>query len=65
MILFNNVLDKWLSYKLILPSEVTYKHRWQHSMRFFGAVPKLPLLLRILHHNHTNTFDIWSEKFEE
>lgn len=59
MILFNNVFEKWLSYKLALATERTFRHRWAQSMCIFGVMPKFPGLLRIIEQNNTNRYNLW------
>jgi hypothetical protein len=59
MMLFNRAIDKWLSYKFVLATERTYRHRWAQSMCIFGVMPKFPGLLRIISHNNTNHYNIY------
>lgn len=46
MVLFNNVLEKWLSYKFVVSTERIFRHRWAQSMCIFGVMPRFPGLLR-------------------
>ena len=59
MFLFSNIFNRWLSYKLVMPTERTFRHRWSQSMCVFGMVPQFPNLLRGLSPNNTNRFNIW------
>lgn len=59
MLLFNRAFDKWLTYKLVLSTERTFRHRWAQSMCIFGVMPEFPGLLRVIEHNNTNRYNIW------
>lgn len=59
MFLFNNIFNKWLSYKLVLAAQHTFRHRWSQAMCIFGAMPKFKGLLRIISHNNTNRYNLW------
>ncbi len=59
MFLFSNVFYKWLSYKLVLSTERTFRHRWSQSMCIFGVMPKFSGLLRIISPNNTNRYNLW------
>ena len=64
MMLFNGVLNQWLSYDLVIASEATFRHRWAQSLSFLGVVPGYSGLLRIIEHNNTNHYDIFSQNVE-
>lgn len=59
MFLFSNVFNQWLSYKIALSTERTFRHRWSQSFCMFGIMPKFPPLLRIISHNNTNQYNLW------
>lgn len=61
MMLFDNVFYKWLSYKLALATERTYRHRWSQSMCIFGVMPKFAGLHLIVSPNNTNNYNIWNK----
>jgi hypothetical protein len=59
MLLFNSIFDEWLSYKLVMPTERIFRHRWAQSMCIFGAMPKFPGFLREISLNNTNRYNIF------
>jgi mannosyltransferase OCH1-like enzyme len=65
MYLFGDIFYKWRSYKFALATERTFRHRWSQSMCIFAAMPKFPPLLRIITHNNTNRYQIWSSNAME
>lgn len=59
MMLFNNVFEQWLSYKVVIPTLHPFRHRWIESMCLFANEPKYPGLLRIISHYNTNRYNIF------
>ena len=60
ILLFDNVLYKWLSYKLVISTSKVFSHRWTQKMSLFGAVPKYPGLLKNIEHANLNRYNIFS-----
>ena len=61
MVLFKRVFDKWLSYKLVVNAELSFRHRWSSNMCFFAVMPKYPGLLRLINRANTNTYKIYKK----
>jgi hypothetical protein len=59
LLLFSSVFEKWLSYKLVMPTERIFRHRWSQAMSVFGAMPKFPGFLREISFNNTNRYNIF------
>jgi hypothetical protein len=59
MYLFDDVLEKWLSYKAVLPSDVTFRHRWSQGMCLYGHVAGFAPVLRAISYFNTNRYNIF------
>jgi hypothetical protein len=59
MILFSRVFEQWRTYKFVLSTEKTFRHRWSQSMCMFGAMPKFEGIERKISLNNTNHYDIF------
>lgn len=62
MLLFNNALEWWLSYKLVIAADATFRHRWSKPIGFLGVMPKLPAFLRIISPSNLNRYDFWQSE---
>lgn len=59
ILLFNNVFEWWLSYKLVIATDPVFRHRWSQPIGFLGVMPKLPAWLRIISSNNINRINFW------
>lgn len=60
MLLFKDILNEFLNYKVVIPSSQTFRHRYYKIMCIFGNEPKYSGLLRVIYHRNTNLYNIFA-----
>ena len=61
MDLLRPVFDKFLTYKIAITVDKTFRYRWLQGMCFFANMPKLPHLWRITNFRNTNRMRIYHQ----